>query len=198
MVEEYAKAKSLYTRSKAEFRKTYAAPQAKATLIALMAHQEYDNGWPLALLRELEPTFADALERWSGSSYEEIRRRIERGEAALDVYAKAMVDKFDLLPLWSGPVTHVSKDSGWLTRLQKGNFRLPSFMSCCAEGYTHAYVHEPSAVLRFTALRTARLLGALTTESLEKEVLLPPGALFRVVKQEDWRTILLEEIAAPA
>jgi len=195
----YAEIKACFEMSEDAFRKRFAGDKClMESVIATIANSPNDNGWPLAMLGALKPQFASALKHWSAGGYEEIRHAQESDNVMVGTSAHNMETHFPLLPHWRGEATHVSNDSGWFSRLECGTLELRSFMGCCAPGYTFAYVSEPTAVLKFSSLQTARLIGALTTENLEHEVLLPKGATFRVVSvHKEIKTICLSECSLP-
>lgn len=178
----YDELKACFEKSEQAFRNRFANDiRLMKSVIATIAKSQNNNGWPLAMLGALQPQLASALEHWSAGGYEDIRCAQESGDVKIGTHAHNMEIHFSLLPLWHGEAIHVSKDPEWFSRLECGTLELKSFMGCCAPGHTFAYVSAPAAILKFSSLKTARLVGALTTENLEGEVLLPKGAMFRVV-----------------
>lgn len=164
-------------------------------VITTIAKAKNDNGWPLGMLGALQPQLAKALEYWSAGGYESIRREQESDAVSPGNHASHLEAYFSLLPLWKGEAQHFSKDRGWFNRLACGTLELKSYMGCCSPGHSFAYADPPSAVLKFTKLKTARLVGALTTENLEGEILLPKRAIFHVVSvDKSSKTICLEEM----
>jgi hypothetical protein len=148
--------------------------------ISTLAHAENDNGWPLAMLEAIEPRLSRGLHAWTAKDFGAIRKAQEQGALHVGTIAQDLADTIELLPKWNDSATHVSKDSTWFERLSAGYLELRSFMGCCAPGYNFAYVSHPRARLAFTGLKSARLIGALTRENLEREVVLLPGSRFRV------------------
>lgn len=195
----YAEIKACFKDSEADFRKRFTSDKGlMESVISIIANSPNDNGWPLAMLGTLQPKLANALKDWSAGGYEEIRHAQESDNVIVGTTAHDMETHFSLLPLWYGEATHVSKDPRWFNRLECGTLELTSFMSCCAPGYTFAYVSKPATVLKFLSLKTARLVGALTTENLEHEVLIPKGTTFRVVSaHKATNTICLSECSLP-
>lgn len=195
----YSELKNFYINSENEFSKRFASENClMKSVIETIATSPNDNGWPLAMLTALQPSFANALRYWSAQGYKEIRYAQESESVVVGSPAYHMEANFSLLPLWNAQATHVSKDPNWFSRLQCGTFELRSFMGCCAPGYTFAYASSPVATLKFSSLKTARLVGALSAENLEGEVLLPKGAVFRVTSMDRaTKTIYLTESSCP-
>lgn len=197
MMATYAQLKREFKESAETFRQTYQNEPELSAAIAVLARHKNDDGWPLGMLAALKPELARALEHWSAGDYEDIRHAQEHDAVEPGSDAHNLEANFDLLPLWRGRAIHVSKDPLWFHRLRGGRLVLKSFMGCCAPGHTFAYVSNPAATLLFSRLITARLVGALTTETLEREILLPPAATFRVHAIDAVaKTIKLTEIAA--
>jgi hypothetical protein len=196
MIGRYTQLKREYQKSQELFRQSYQNEPELSAAIAVLARHKNDDGWPLGMLTALKPELARALEHWSAEGYEDIRHAQENEAVVLGSDAHNLQANFHLLPLWRGRAIHVSKDPLWFHRLRDERLTLKSFMSCCAPGHTFAYVSNPAATLVFTRVITGRLVGALTTENLEREILLPRGALFRVRALDlSTRTIKLTEIA---
>ncbi len=195
-VTAYAQLKACFMQSQEEFHKTFTKNESLMKLvIATIAKAKNDNGWPLEMLAALQPKLAKALESWSAGGYEDIRRVQEDNAGGAGIHACYLETYFSLLPEWKGEAQHFSKDRGWYKRLACGTLELKSYMGCCSPGHSFAYADPPSAVLKFIKLKTARLVGALTTENLEGEILLPKGAIFRVVSvDKSSKTIYLEEM----
>lgn len=191
----YKALKARYILSESLFRDELAADTDRMKdVIATLAKAPIDCLWPLAMLITLHPEFGHALDYWSSGGYEEIRQAQEADMVETGTHANHMETNFSLLPQWRGKARHFSKDSSWFKRLECGTLELQSFMSCCSPGHSYAYVVPPAAVLEFSSLRSARLIGALSLEHSEGEVLLPKGAAFRVVSvRERSKTICLEE-----
>lgn len=167
------------------------------SVIATIARANNDHPWPLAMLRALQPKLADALTHWSAGGFEDIRIAQESDTVALDSHAGYLERYFSLLPKWHKNVQHVSKDPEWLSRVAGGTLVLKSFMSCSASGYNIASISPPCTILKFTNLTSARLVGALSTEILEGEVLLPREAVFSVVsKNYSSKIIVLAEVSS--
>jgi hypothetical protein len=163
-------------------------------VISKIAKANNDNGWPLGMLEALHPKLGKALCFWSAGGYEEIRQAQESGAVKPISYAAHMEAYFPLLPRWRNTARHFSKDPKWLDLATGELLELKSFMSCCSPGFIYAYANPPRATLNFAKLKSARLLGALSKENLEGEVLLPRGAVFRVVSVNIVsRIVLLEE-----
>ena len=93
-------------------------------------------------------------------------------------------------------VTHVSKDDAWFSIFAAGSYQLRSFLSCCGSDGSFAYVSHPAVTLVIDRPKTARLLGALTTENFEQEVIFSNNTIFRSKRVDiSNRTIhLVEEI----
>ena len=155
--------------------------QARAEVIKTLALAESDGGWPLAMLDAIEPRLSRGLMGWTAKDYGAIRRAQEMGDLAACPLASELAQTVSLLPRWEGDATFFSKNATWIERLATGFLELRSFMGCCAPGYTFAYVSCPRATLQFANLKSARLIGGLTRENLEREVLLLPGTRFHVV-----------------
>ncbi len=180
----YRALKREFQQDKRAFTSKYSDDSALLAAIRVLAGGRNDNGWPLGMLSVLAPDLAMALDQWTAGGYEEIRNAQEEGRVKAGSPADQLIKNFSKLPLWGGRATHVSKSPELFDRIRnEGKITLSSFMGCCAPPHTFAYVSKPSATLRFTKLSSARLVGALTHENLEREVLLPPGASFDLV---DW------------
>lgn len=194
----YDQLKSRFIQSERTFRNAFTKDEyLMKSVIAIIANTKNDNGWPLAMLDSLQPQLAEALRHWSAGGYEDIRRAQETDTVRFGTHANNLETHFSLLPPWHGDAQHFSKDPGWFDKVACGTLELKSFMGCCSPGHIFAYATRPAAVLRFTALKTARLVGALTTENMEGEVLLPKGAIFRVVSEDKFTNIIsLEEMGA--
>lgn len=191
----YNALKREFQNSKISFKHSYGCDDSIGkAVISVLAHAKYDNGWPLEMLHELSPNLADALKDWSANGYEKIRTAQEADNTASLNHAIFLESEFFLLPIWHGTVRHYSKDLSWYNRLKAGQLQLQSFMGCCSNGHTFAYALNYAVILEFTNLKSARLVGALTTENCEGEVLLPKGSIFRVVSVDhNSSTIYLEE-----
>lgn len=180
----YKALKREFQQNESAFARKYSDHAARADAIRLIARAKNDNCWPLGMLRVLAPELAFALKHWTASGYETIRNAQEGGRVVAGSPADKLLKNFPELPLWRGRATHVSKSPELFDRIRNDRkLTLGTFMGCCAPSHTFAYVSRPSAMLRFTKLRSARLVGALSEENLEREVLLPPGANFALV---DW------------
>jgi hypothetical protein len=111
------------------------------------------------------------------------------------VEALCLEQHLKYLPRWRGIARHYSKSARWFEVLAKGHLQLESFMGCCKPSYTFAYALDYAAVLIFTELRSARLVGALTLENCEGEVILPRGATFKVISADRAsREVVLAEV----
>lgn len=193
---KYKELKGIYERSQDEFRAEFSGSKDLVrAVVTVLAHAKNDNGWPLAMLAVLRPKFAKALADWTANGYEEIRQQQESDTVRLGTHAKHLERHFSLLPKWHGEAVHISKDEEWFQRVRYGILELKSFMGCSTPGNTFAYVRYPAATLKFNSLKTARLVGALTKEICEGEVLLPKGSIFQVTSvDKQSRLIFLEEI----
>lgn len=191
----YEELKTRFQRSKEAFKSEFTSNRRLIkSVIRTIAKSPNDGDFPLGMLEVLEPQLARALASWTSGGYEDIRRAQETDMVKAGTLAHHLETLFPLLPLWHGEANHYSKDASWFNQLEGERLELKSFMGCCAPGYTFAYAIRPAAILKFTSLRTARLVGALTKENCEGEVLLPKGAVFRVVSlSEKRKTICLEE-----
>lgn len=181
-VTTYEQLKACFTQSSKEFHRAFTKNEnLMKSAIATIANAKNDNGWPLAMLNALQPQLAKALGHWSAGGYDDIRREQEAGTVISGTHASHLETYFSLLPRWNGEAQHFSKDHGWFNQLACGTLKLKSFMACCSPGHSFAYANPPAVILKFTLLKSARLVGALTTENLEGEVLLPKEAIFRVI-----------------
>ena len=181
MAPTYKRLKKLFRRDKAEF-VSLIEEVGREEMIAVLASAEFDGEWPLGLLKAFDPQLARGLTCWTAGGYEEIRKAQETGKIKAGTAAFDLAESFHRLPIWHGPITHASKDKSWFTRLPAGEtLVLKSFMGCCAKGHSFGYATTPAATLSFTKLKSARLVGALSKENMEREVLLPDGARFSVV-----------------
>jgi hypothetical protein len=195
----YDELKKLFKESEQNFLRRFGGNRDVVKLVvSIIAMSPNDNGWPLAMVRVLEPKLANALGHWTAGGYEDIRRSQEQSTVAPDSHAYNLEQYFSLLPLWPGDAQHVSKDRKWFERLECGEFEAKSFMGCCSPTHTFAYVSVPAVTLKFSLLKTARFVGALTTENFEGEILIPKGARFEVTAlDKSKRIIYLEERAQP-
>ena len=176
----YQDLKELFLKDENAFKKK-ARDNGITETISALAHAEYDNGWPLGMLKTIQPQLAAGLKAWTAGESEAIRRDQELNKIKARTASFYLEKTFELLPIWHQTVTHASKKSDWLTRLPVGStFELKSFMGCCTEGYSYAYASPPNATLSFSHLTTARLIGALSSENMEREAILPKGARFLV------------------
>lgn len=194
----YQTLKREYQKDKVAFTLNYSLGNARLQAIRVLAHTKHDNGWPLGMLHVLAPELAPALEEWTAGGYEAIRLAQDEDRVRPGSPADMLLKHFPDLPLWRGTATHVSKSADLFDRIRnERGLTLTSFMGCCAPLHTFAHVSNPKATLRFTKLRTARLVGGLSTEGLEREVLLPAGARFILTK---WnmagRVLTLHETSA--
>lgn len=192
----YKKLKKCFEKSERVFRERFTKDaNIMRLVIETIAKEKNDNGWPLGMLNVLVPELAEALKSWTAGGYEGIRREQEISRIKPGSNAHRLETYFPLLPKWDNEAYHFSKDNTWFCRFkQVPRLELKSFMGCCSPGHSFAYVSNPAVVLKFSALKTARLVGALTTENCEGEVLLPRGATFRVASIEQFsNTIFLEE-----
>lgn len=179
-----------------QFASRHSSDESRREVIRVLAFAQNDNGWPLGILQAIAPDLAHALTQWTGKYCGDIRREQESGSVVPGSAADILQRNFADLPLWEDQATHVSKSSAHFDQHQLGDeLRLRSFMGCCAPGFTFAYVAQPRSTLKFAELKSARLIGALTTENFEREVVLPPGAKFQVIARDIVsRTITLREI----
>ena len=179
-----------------DFGQRYSSPKSlRDKVILLLADRENHGDVPLGLLRGINPELSDALRAWSAGDYEKIRKAQESNSVVAGSMADKLQRNFEDLPLWKKEATHYSKVS-FLYKLLKdgGEFTLKASMSCSAPGFRPAEVSVANSTLVFKNLRTARLVGALTTTMLEHEVMLPAGATFTVVDVDHAkRLITLEE-----
>jgi hypothetical protein len=184
-------------RASAEaFAKKYSSRSLRLQVIATLARAKNDGGWPLEILEVLMPELARGLRSWTGRGYQSIRGAQELGYFAPGSATDLLQRNLSELPLWRGKAAHLSKSLGFFDRVRNDRtLALRSFMSCSAPPYTTAYVDGPDVItLRFTKLLTARLVGALSTENLEREVLLPAGSRFSVVRADKGRVLILHEM----
>lgn len=194
----YAKLKSEFREmGEEQFSRPYQASRSlRLRAIKALADHKNDNGWPLGILKALNEELSEALADWSAGGYEDVRKDQEANNVLPGSTADKLERNFDDLPLWKEHATHYSKVSTLYERLKNGGgFELRAFMSCCAPGYTPAEVAHPRSTLLFTKLKSARLVGALSTTSLEHEVMLPAGSRFEVVSVDEiTRLIKLKEL----
>lgn len=191
----YAMLKTKFRDSTADFAEYVKGSVSwQKKIINSLALAENDNGWPLGMLAIIRPRLAGALTSWSAGGYDEIRRAQEAGSP--HVHAAAINDEFHFLPKWSDRVTHVSKDDAWFSVFADGSYQLRSFLSCCGSDGSFAYVSHPAVTLVIDHPKTARLLGALTTENFEQEVIFPNNTSFRLKRMDiaSRRIHLIEEI----
>jgi hypothetical protein len=177
------------------FAQNYSREASRHQAIATLARAKNDNGWPLGMLKVLVPELASALENWTAGGYELIRRAQEAGHVASGSAADLLQKHFAALPRYRGRAVHLSTSLDFFDQLRNTReLTLHSFMSCSAPPYKTAIHGLDVSTLRFTKLLTARLVGALSTENLEREVLLPPGARFAVVRADTSRVLILHEL----
>ncbi len=193
---KYEDLKLAYKNSKNEFSITYGTDvETIKLMIEVLAKADYDNGWPLDMLEAIIPQFANALRFWTAGGFEDYRNA-QKGicRKATDIVTN-FENHFHLLPLWQDKVRHYSKDKSWLHKCLGEKLTLDSQMSCCKRGYKYAYALDYSAVLVFNKLKTARLVGSLSTENCEGEVLLPKGSTFEVISiNYENKIILINEV----
>ncbi len=191
----YAKLKATFTRSEDEFYEKFTKDILIArSVIATIANAKNDGLWPLAMLRAFQPQLSNALLHWTAGESENIRKEQESRMVKVGSHAHHMEQYFSLLPVWHNEAFHFSKDPAWFKKLECGSLELKSFMGCSSPGHTFSYTLPHAVVLRFSSLKTARLVGALTTDHLEGEILLPRRATYRVVNiHKRSKTIYLEE-----
>lgn len=185
----YQELKSLFQASRTAFAKlAQSNDRAQKTVIKVLAESENDNGWPLAMLHAIKPDLAEALRQWSAGMYEDVRLAQERSLS--NEVADVMEAELHNLPRYRDCVTHVSKDSAWFERFQGGRLELRSFLSTSGIGGSFAYAAKPAVTLRIERPRRARLIGALTTENFEREVLFPKGTCLRLVRMDRVRKVI--------
>jgi hypothetical protein len=191
----YETLKECFRESEESFRDQFSKnKRILESTICTLANAKNDGSWPLAMLRMIQPGLALALEHWTAGGFEAIRREQEADLINAGTHAHNMETYFSLLPLWHDTVRHYSKDPLWFRRLESGTIKLNSFMGCSASGSEFAYALPPTVVLEISELKTARLVGALTLDHLEGEVLLPKGAVLKVIKLDKRsKTIYLKE-----
>lgn len=196
----YAELKARFVRSEVEFCEEFTKDtRLVKSVIATIANAKNDGLWPLAMLSAFQPQLSDALLHWTAGEYEDIRKEQESRIVKVGSPAHHMEQHFSLLPLWHSDAYHFSKDPAWFKQLECGTLELKSFMGCSSPGHVFAYALPYAVVLKFSSLSTARLVGALTADHLEGEILLPRGSIFRVVKlHKRSKTIYLEEYAQKA
>lgn len=166
-----------------EFGRRYSSPKSlREKMILLLADRKNHGEVPLDLLRGINPELSDALRAWSAGEYEKIRKTQESNSVVAGSMADKLQRNFKDLPLWQKVATHYSKVSVLYKLLKNGGeFTLKASMSCSAPGFRPAEVSVANSTLVFRKLKTARLVGALTTTMLEHEVMLPANAKFLVV-----------------
>lgn len=181
------------------FREKYGGGEIRLRVIATLAFASNDGGWPLGMLEVIAPGLARSLQHWTAGGYASIRRAQELGHVVQGSPADILQTSIEDLPAWRGRAVHLSKSLDLFDRVRNDReLKLRSFMSCSAPPFTTAYVAGREVVtLKFTKLRTARLIGALSTENLEREVLLPPRARFALARAEAGRVLILHEMQAP-
>jgi hypothetical protein len=191
----YELLKREFQRDAMAFARTYSGEDLRLQAIATLARAKNDNGWPLGILEVLLPELAGALADWTAGGYESIRRAQEAGRVATGSAADLLQKNFAALPRWRGTAVHLSKSLDFFDQLRnERELTLRSFMCCSAPPYKTVIDGPDVVTLRFTKLLTARLVGALSTENLEREVLLPTGARFAVVGADIGRVLILHEV----
>ena len=192
----YDRLKSQFDESKSDFSARYCGTALENEAITILARAKYDTAWPLAMLSLIRPQLAEALSFWTARGSTAVRNAQMNGNYDVCPQALSLEREISHLPLWKSSAIHYTKSRALLDKLKLHSIhKLESFMSCCPPGSSFAYVHDPVAVLVFTKLKSARLIGALTEEPHEREVLLPRGASFIVVNDENPHDINLEELA---
>jgi hypothetical protein len=139
----------------------------------------------MGILMFVRPSLHKFIERWTGSSFEKIRRVQENKTVCLAT--SKIVDEFlgvaDLLPRYSKSFIHYSKDRKWVEKYRVGDvLSLSSFMGCAAEG--SSFVHAKLPRIYFQPSRQVRYLGSLTTTPPEREVIVMPGSEFEVLHSD--------------
>lgn len=156
-------------------------------IIRVLAHEQEvgKENWCMGILEYVRPDLYEFIACWTGGGYEDIRHAQEgddmpkKLEALISKFLKAM----HLLPMISEKFVHYSKDVCWAKRYKVGDtFTLNSFMGCAVNGSEFAHASVPR--IFFLPSRQARYLGALTTTPPEREVLVMPGATFKVLHAE--------------
>lgn len=156
-------------------------------IIRVLAHEQEvgKENWCMGILECVRPDLHEFIACWTGGGYEDIRHAQESGsmpkklETLISKYLSAM----HLLPEASIGFAHYSKDSSWSKRYAVGDtFSLRSFMGCAVEG--SEFVHARVPRIFFLPSQQARYLGALTSNPPEREVLVMPGAKFKVLHVE--------------
>ncbi|POF88363.1 hypothetical protein [Pseudomonas putida] len=136
----------------------------------------------MGILMYVRPGLHRFIERWTGSSFQKIRQ-VQENKVVCPTTSK-MVDEFlsmaELLPSYSRPFIHYSKDREWAGRYKSGDvLKLSSFMGCAAEG--SSFVHAKVPRVYFKSSSQVRYLGSLTTTPPEREVIVMPGSEFKVL-----------------
>ena len=168
---------------------------SKKKIIRLLADRENDGEYPLAILREINEDLSEALTAWTSGHYEKIRCSQESGDVGSGSLAYKLQSNLNDLPSWKKRATHYSNESLLYDQLyDRREFTLLSCMSCSAPGFKPAEVSMPMSTLVFRELKSARLVGALSTTNCEHEVILPANSNFKVIRVDrSNREIFLEE-----
>ncbi|MGN2466959.1 hypothetical protein ACTAB1_18415 [Pseudomonas fragariae (ex Marin et al. 2024)] len=161
--------------------------QEAEIIIRVLVHEQREGkeNWCMGILEYVRPALHDFIASWTGGDYEDIRHAQESG--AMPKKLEELISNFfevvHLLPIILDEFVHYSKDVGWAKRYQVGDtFTLNSFMGCAAKG--SKFVHASDPRIFFLPSQQARYLGALTTTPPEREVLIMPGATFKVLHME--------------
>lgn len=174
-----------------------AAREEKRRAVRVLAKARCDGEWPWHMVGFFYPAFAEAIKQWSMGGWEDIRlAQCGRG-TKLSSEMEVLARHFRLLPRWKRTAYHFSNDRQWFSRLKDGGLTLDSFMSCTTDQSGKYINTTPESVLVFSGLSSARLLGSISREPWEKEVLLPVGAIFTVSRFDPTtRRIYLQEVSA--
>lgn len=161
--------------------------QEAQQIIRVLAHEREvgKENWCMGVLECVRPELHEFIACWTGGGYEDIRHAQEFGNAPkkIENLISMFLKNMHLLPAVLEGFVHYSKDASWSKRYNVGDtFSLRSFMGCAAEGSD--FVHASVPKIFFQASRQARFLGALTTTPPEREVLVMPGATFKVLHIE--------------
>ena len=192
----YEQIKEVFHRSEHEFKEMYGKDlEIEKSVIETLANTEYDSVWPLNMLESIRPEFAQTLKLWTAHGFDDFRKTQNGSSRKLINEVKIFENNLHLLPRWNQEVHHFSKSNCWYELKPNTTYKLDSQMSCCKKGYTHAYALDYAVVLIFKKLESGRLIGSLSTENCEGEVLLPKGTKYKVTSiQKKRREITLEEI----
>ena len=152
-------------------------------LASLNKKREISEGEaPLLILSKIDASFGDAIRCWTSGNFAEMRKAQEEGQGEFLDRVRCLESRLRYLPLWIEDIQHTSSDeSSWRMLLSNGKLELKSFLSCSRLGYKTSYGVKITLVFR--KARGARLIGSLSAELGEGEVLLPRGAQFEVVER---------------